>query len=180
MRIFLDMDEVLVQFNTPAHKRLGISIFPWPWPDGMFELPCYTEEFWQELDYDWWFHREPTDYADTLVRLCQTLVDDEYIWVITTIAPYTTGVDILAKKEWMSLHYPWLVDRLIFVWRSKDCVANKSSVLIDDYWDSVHAFRKAGGHGILVPQPYNFLKRSNVMIHVRRQLLKLVECGVIV
>lgn len=179
MRIFLDMDEVLVQFNAPAHKRLEISIDPWPWPDGMFELPCYTQEFWEGLDYNFWFNRKPTNYADQLVRLCETLIDIRDVWVITSIAPCTTGADMLAKKAWMMLHYRLLADRLIFVW-DKSCVANKSSVLIDDYWDNIQAFRKEGGHAILIPQPYNFLKRSNVMTHVRRQLLKLVECGAII
>lgn len=179
MRIFLDMDEVLVKFNEPAHKRLDIAMDPWPWPDGMFELPCYTEEFWQGLDYDWWFHREPTDYADAIIKLCQTLVDDKYIWVVTNLQPLTTGIDLIAKKAWMNLYYPWLTDRLIFgVW-DKSFAAHNSAVLIDDYWDNVQAFRKEGGHGILVPQPYNFLKRSDVITHVRRQLLKLVQMGVI-
>lgn len=178
MRIFLDMDEVLVKFNEPAHKRLDIVMDPWPWPDGMFELPCYTDEFWQELDYDFWFHREPTDYADQIVSLCRTLVDNKRIWVTTTIAPYTTGADMLAKRAWMALHYPNLADRLIFSW-DKSFSSVRSSVLIDDYWDNVQAFRKEGGHAILVPQPYNFLKRSDVMTHVRRQLFKLVESGVI-
>ena len=176
MRIFLDMDEVLVQFNPPAHKRLDIAMDPWPWPDGMFELPCYTEEFWGELDYDFWFHREPTTYADDIINMCKTLVKDERIWVITGIAPLTTGQDYLGKRAWLALHYPWLVDRFIYV-QDKSCVANRDSVLIDDYWDNVQAFRKEGGHAILVPQPYNFLKRSDVITHVRRQLFKLIESG---
>lgn len=178
MRIFLDMDEVLVKFNEPAHKRLGIAIEPWPWPDGMFELPCYNEEFWANLDYDFWFHREPTDYADEIINMCKTLVEDDRIWVITSITPMTTGQDMIAKRAWMSLHYPWLLNRLIFVW-NKSCVAYRSSVLIDDYWDNVQAFRNEGGHAILVPQPYNFLKKSDVMTHVRRQLFKLIEMGVL-
>jgi len=177
LRIFLDMDEVLVKYNEPAHKRLDIQMDPWPWPDGMFELPCYTQEFWQGLDYDFWFHREPTDYANAIVNLCKTIVEPEQIWVCTTIAPLSTGIDLIAKMAWMNLHYPWLTDRLIFSW-DKSFSAVRSSILIDDYWENIKAYRKAGGHGILVPAPSNFLKRSDVMTHVRRQLFKLIESGV--
>ena len=175
-RIILDMDEVLIDFNKPAHKLLGIPSVPWPWPVGQFNLECYDEEFWANLTLEWWRTRSWTHFGKELIDLCKAYVGLENMWLATTMIEPCDLRDVIGKLFWIREECPELLDRLIFC-TDKRIMGSTKSVLIDDYQKNIDEFRLAGGYGILVPACHNHMHRSDPIKHVRRGLQNLIKKG---
>ncbi len=52
---------------------------------------------------------------------------------------------------------PWVYDRTIISYAPKSLLAGPDTLLIDDKDENITEFRAGGGHGILVPRPWNKL-----------------------
>ena len=176
-RIILDMDEVLAEFNKPAHKLLGIPSEPWPWPVGQFILECYDKEFWESLTIEWWASRSWTPFGKELIDLCKAYVGLENIWIATTLAPYDDDrKDVIGKMKWIQREIPALSRQVAFG-AGKSIMGCTTRVLIDDYQKNIDEFRIAGGYGILVPSCHNHMHRTDPIKHVRRGLISLIKKG---
>lgn len=174
-KIYLDMDDVLVPFNIPAHAKLEIPHDPWPWDIGEFYLPCYDEEFWQSLDTTFWASRGWMPEGVEIFNFCAALVGYDNLMLCTTFAPFAYGEDVAGKMEWIEEHLPremW--KQLIFTY-DKSHFADRNSILIDDFGDHVQKFRLFGGSAVLAPACHNHLHKSSPLKHIRRAVQRIIS-----
>lgn len=176
MDILLDMDEVLIEFNKPAHKLLDIPSDPWPWDIGDFYLSVYDDAFWKRLNADWWSNREWTPFGKELYNMCKAFVGADHIWLLTTPAPFG-GADWVGKADWVRRELPEMIGRMSMLSHKSLC-SRRGSVLFDDRYDSVEAFRKLDGEGIVVPACWNFLHKKDPMKLCRQRLMQVIKRGV--
>lgn len=177
-RIILDMDEVLVAFNKPAHDLLGLTAEPWPWPIGQFNLECYDQQFWEGLTLEWWRSRAWTPFGKELIEMCKAYVGIENMWLATTIINWCDLRDVIGKMFWIREECPEFLPRMVFT-TDKQIMGSITSVLVDDYQKNIDEFRLAGGFGILVPACHNHMHRADPIKHVRRGIVNLIKKGYI-
>ena len=160
MKVFLDMDGVLVDFQKGVNQILGLAIdhywgvVQWNWltkhgftNDDLFRA-VRTKDFWVNLDW---------------------MPDGRALFEVITKwwkAPYLVTIPIsesrgeYGKQKWVESNLPerfW--NRLIIMgWgTSKALLARDSNcLLIDDKEENCEAFIRAGGSAILVPRPWNY------------------------
>lgn len=147
MRIFLDLDGVLVDFREGVSRAHGVSI-----PEGLvspesmcmskrlFEEPCHHESFWRELKW------MPDGRA--ILALAEWTGD---VYFLTD--PTFSDQSYLGKIQWVELNCPRYKKRTILC-AQKELLAG-NGVLVDDFDENVNAFNLAGGAAILMPRPWN-------------------------
>lgn len=157
--VFLDLDGVFSDFVTGIHAAMGLEydINQWPYPRdwNFFEHSPFTfaqvnrkctARFWADLP---WMEDGP----DILGMIQKYLLP-------TDCAILTRPMEHLGsytgKAQWVNQHIPDMRHRLIPTWIDKDELAHPKAVLIDDRQESIEAFERAGGTGILVPRPWNY------------------------
>lgn len=152
------MDGVLADFTLAAVEAFDRRELINNWPIGLqvderLGFPKYSREFWKqvyEMHPDFWHHVKPHTWAQTL-------------WFgLNEIAPVT----ILSKPD----HNPaslygklcWLqrtFDKSPFIdyvfTRDKSVVAGPGKLLIDDDEETIRAWKKNGGIGVIFPMPWN-------------------------
>lgn len=153
MKIFLDLDGVLVDFRRGVCEAFGRDdpSTNWTfWEDwegvtsGMVNAKC-NDYFWKYLD---WTHD-----GQEIERAVRDKFED--IYLLTTPMPNTgsgTG-----KLEWIKHHMPWAYSRTIISYAPKSLMAKPDTLLIDDKDENIADFVAAGGRGILVPREWNEL-----------------------
>jgi hypothetical protein len=58
------------------------------------------------------------------------------------------------KLDWVAKHFPSF-QRRVLLGSAKHFCAHPKALLVDDHDENVAEFRRAGGVGLLVPQPWN-------------------------
>lgn len=169
MKIFVDMDGVIVDFNTAAlctncaaiggedeypeecgwdilkacnkirHSYSGVGRLP----------PITADEFWGALDYDFWYDLQPYPVAQTFIKYLEFWGD---VYIVT--APARSTDCVAGKYSWIKEHFPDYRRKLI-ICTHKELLADKNSILIDDRDKNCEAFEKAGGFVVPVPRPWN-------------------------
>lgn len=179
--VYIDLDGVLSDFVTGIHKAMGVEydIHNWPYPrewDFFSHAPfsfaqanakC-TSKFWAELP---WMEDGP-DILGVIQRYA----------LPTDCAILTRPMDHLGsytgKARWVNKHVPDFSKRLIPTWIDKHELAHPKAVLIDDRPESIAEFREAGGHGILVPRPWNEghsrFERDMTVTYIEQRLIEWV------
>lgn len=152
--IILDLDGVLADFNSAANAVNNLPQEPATCWDWYKQHGMSTDEFWNNIHargdsfyrdsvrpYSWW--KEVVDLV--------TAADD---FVIMT-SPSNTPCGYAGKKIWVD---EWLNIRptQLIVGARKDLLAGSDRLLIDDNLDNISMFRRAGGHGFVFPQPWNY------------------------
>lgn len=173
VKIFLDMDDVIVEFNKPAHDVLGIPHTPWPWEIGEFYLPCYDDDFWKSLDASFWAGRSWTESGEEILQFLIAMVGIDSIHIITTPAPFGNGRDFAGKTTWLKNNAPQLAPRLAMM--PDKSLLKGNGILLDDAVHNVRKFRDEGGTAVLIPACHNHLHRMDVMKHVRRSTLRAMK-----
>jgi 5'(3')-deoxyribonucleotidase len=154
--IFLDLDNVLVDFIPGALKALGVTSFSIPpnepnmekWPG----VNCTTEQFWLSIDKtgeQFWAELKKYDYADELVSVCKSFGE-----VFFLTSPSRNPKCLSGKLMWVQKHFPEL-QRKIVLTPAKYLCAAPDRVLIDDSQHKTDKFSKFGGLSVLFPQEYN-------------------------
>lgn len=141
MKIYVDMDMVLVNFKKGVLSIPGISISDFdvneklsPKIKGKILL---TKNFWENLPE-----------MDDIHLLYEYL--QPYDFYILTAKGTFDNRSCEGKWKWIQNHFPVKKDHFFCVPReAKRLFANKDSVLIDDYDKNIKEFRDAGGIGIL-------------------------------
>jgi len=167
MKVFLDMDGVIVDFLKGLHKSLDA---PYSYKDYLYEkgkwnmltdirgfndIPvtfeqyngCCTDVFWRNLE---WIHD-----GHFILNAVTEKFGANNIYLLTTPMPNLgswTG-----KARWVNKNLPYYSKRLIISTASKSLLAGSDTLLIDDKDENVDEFRAAGGRAILVPRPWNKL-----------------------
>lgn len=155
MKVFLDLDGVLVDFRRgicEAFNRNDPSTNWTFWENwegitsGMVNAKC-NNYFWKYLN---WTHD-----GQEIEQAVRNKFKD--IYLLTT--PMPNPGSGTGKLEWIKQYMPWIYDRVIFssVGVSKSLFAKPDTLLIDDKDKNIAEFIAAGGHGILVPRPWNEL-----------------------
>jgi len=154
MKVILDIDGVLANFNKPACEAVGASYPPstWHWyediPDGFNRVNgICNRSFWADLE---WMH----DGHD-IMRIVTHYFSPHDIYLCTTPMPNSDSAS--GKVDWVNRHLPAYESRLIITTAPKSLLASPDRLLIDDKTKSVNEFRAAGGKAILVPRPWNIL-----------------------
>jgi 5'(3')-deoxyribonucleotidase len=157
VKVFLDLDGVLVDFDAGMqrvhnrkieHDGLGQRPYKiesvWGISEQEFWAPTRTAEFWSTLHW--------TDDGKDILSVVERLVGEKNIAILTspTLDPYC----VAGKIQWVIDNMPSYRPRT-FVGSRKEMLAHPGVVLIDDTDYKLDRFTKAGGHGILVPRPWN-------------------------
>jgi len=149
--IFLDMDGVLVDFNKAVCDKFHL-----PYPPQTYEFfpeirlqvnNICTATFWNNLE---WMY----DGCDIL----QAVLDKIHlsrIYLLTT--PMLNLESASGKMMWIDGNLPEFIKRIIITQAPKRLLARPDTLLIDDKDENIDEFIEAGGHGILVPRPWNEL-----------------------
>jgi len=165
LKIFLDMDGVIVDFVMPAmamHNAeiTGETAFPkgFGWDilgatnkirkdRGFNKLSA--SQFWNALGYSFWANLRPYPLAFRLISRLETVGD-----VYFATSPTLSGACFAGKYDWVRHNLPHLKRKLIIT-ADKTVLATANSILIDDRDRNVDDFIECGGQAILVPRPWN-------------------------
>jgi len=160
MRIFLDMDGVMVDFVGSVLRLVRRPDLLADWrPRGCYDLTRVLgvphEYLWENAysNVNFWRNMQPYPWLEQLLDTCR-----RYGPIAIASDPSLSPEAAAGKIEWMTRHVPASTDRLLLT-SHKYLLANANSVLIDDSDKNIVEFRRAGGQGILFPQPWNSLYR---------------------
>ena len=153
--VFLDMDGVITDFFTPVCEAFDL-----PNPPQVYHFFSKIREevnefcntsFWQNMPW-------MPDGRDILRAIMGTLGLDK-IYFLTGMMPNVETAS--GKMMWIQNNLPIYSDRVILTTLEvpKSFLARPDALLIDDHDKCVGGFIEAGGQGILVPRPYNRLRK---------------------
>ncbi|MBN2618175.1 MAG: hypothetical protein JXR64_07655 [Spirochaetales bacterium] len=135
-----------------AFKVFGISNSEF-WKN----IELQGEEFWSEMEeYSWFFplYNRLKDYGE----------------VIFLTSPSQSPLSHSGKIKWIQKRFTKNFKDYIITPR-KELLANKNSILIDDYPENILNFENSGGKGILFPQFWNsIIDVENKLEYIENQL----------
>ena len=174
MKVYLDMDGVLVDFNRGVCKAFGR------------DDPSTNWKFWENWDgitsknisdicnIDFWLNLNWTPEGMSIEQIVREKFDRNSrtteatdIYLLTT--PMPNSYSYTGKALWVNKHIPIYNKRLIVTPAPKSLLAGPDTLLIDDKDENIEEFRVAGGEAILCPRPWN--KDS----HLASQTVKIVK-----
>lgn len=150
MIVLLDMDGVIADFVGGANKAHGYrEDLDWTkWSAGLS-----SEEFWEPINAcspEFWRNLEPYPWTNLLTKSLMHHFNDVYICTSPAHEPCSS-----AKVEWVREHLPEYYHRRFVITNHKHLLAGPDTILIDDSDHNILKFTRAGGHGVLFPQPWN-------------------------
>lgn len=159
-QVLLDMDGVLFDFMGALCKVHGR---PSPYVNelayGIWDTEklwgITVDEFWEPIKKDslgFWSGIPLTPEAKEIVKFAEEKFGRENIAILT--APSDDPGAVPGKRISMHRHFPQFEKRMIFG-SAKQFLAAPKRFLIDDRDKNIEEFEAAGGHGILVPRPWN-------------------------
>lgn len=160
MRVFLDLDGVLVAFTEGACRHHGIPN-PYHCPSGrwlgVWEFTVGTgippELFWQDLGLTFW--RDLEAYPDAAGIVAAVEEFDPGYAVLTS--PCLTVGSPDGKYLWVERMLGKHVRPRTIMCNRKGLVAGPGKVLVDDSDANCADWEECGGLAILVPRPWNSL-----------------------
>jgi len=185
LRIFLDLDEVLVDFVGAAAGLFKVSVeelydnwTPGEWDmvtslatimryRGQYEDGFREAEFWAMIEAAgcwFWENLEETPWNEELLALVESLTDDWYIATTPSHSPSCAE----GKVKYLKRVFGNDFTRFVLI-TDKSLLANPNAILIDDRESTIRDFNAAGGNGILFPTYHNSLHgyRDDPMDYVR-------------
>ena len=153
MKVFLDMDGVLVDFRRGVGEVFGRNDLSNSWAFWENWEGVTTKEISDICDKHFWWSLNWTPegmgiYQTTIRKF---LVKDIYLLT----APMPNLDSYTGKALWVNKHMPIYKNRLIVTPAPKFLLAGPNTLLIDDKDENVEEFRAAGGQAILVPRLWN-------------------------
>lgn len=185
MKVFVDMDGVLVDFIKPAMARHQIKYDTYPSQVGWDIIEACNillpgsgmtgNKFWRAFDEDFWSNLPKTEHCDRLLRTVEGYVGQDNVCLLTSgMWPEAAA----GKTRWVADNLPDRYRKQLLIGHSKHFVANSDSLLIDDSDLNVDAFRANGGNAILVPRPWNTMWRTRLsMGYVYKELCIMFRGG---
>lgn len=167
--VFIDMDQVLADFNKAACEAFGVDIDKL---DSVRDGHCWDllqplsallgrkineEEFWKtvsptpEEGEEFWTYIDPLPWVDQLIGLVEDITDTWYV----LSSPGHCHSAHSGKIKWLRKHFGSCFDRFILT-REKYLLARPNTILIDDRVETVDNFRLCGGKGIVFPSLGNY------------------------
>ena len=175
-KIFLDMDGVLVDFVRGCFDVFHVPDQPVGKYEffGSKEFPPTFPEVNEKCDREFWRNLEWTDDGRKILELVEqfwppnVLPLDGEIFLLTHPMPNVESWT--GKYEWVTKNLPLYREKLTVTRNCKSAFAAPNHVLIDDKEQNIEAWVWAGGKGILVPRPWNFLRNVNTLDFIRGEL----------
>lgn len=167
IKIFVDLDEVLVDFVGAACREWGTTKeqvvkhwTPGVWGIEPFlgktlgrgeDAPLTTEEFWTRINgkVEFWEQLQPLPWADDVLALVSSVTDDWYI----VSSPTNCETCHTGKVRWLKRRFGQTFNRFA-LWPHKHLLAQPGTILIDDAEHNVDSFERAGkgySRGVLFP-----------------------------
>ena len=177
-RVMLDMDGVIADFVGGVCKRFDIvDPFRNPANHGLWDIlpmdPRLAKlapgEFWNSLDYTFWYNLPVTEDASAIIETLLTKYSQEQICILSSPC-YTKGC-MDGKLQWLRKHFPKFAKQFLFG-NSKQFCAAPTNLLVDDRCKNVDDFESFGGNAILYPRLWNRLysKTQQALDHLKEQL----------
>ena len=167
-RIFLDLDDVCNTLAPFVLHSVGCDVGPsdyarYPRAHG-FNISDAANECWARLATRRHplglhpacrlGHRCPSPTSSPgCLNACAEAVGRENVCIATS--PTKDPECLAGKLEWIHDHFPDWMHRQYAITPRKHLFARPDSLLIDDYHENIERFKAHGGHGILVPRPWN-------------------------
>lgn len=176
--IYLDMDQVLVNFDLGAAWFFGIhpdavtqqerewdltKVFDVDWDDFHKRVDEVGEDFWSNLPELPW-------YAD-LVELAYRYTDE--VCFLTSPSDFNIVTCAIGKRQWLTERG---YHQEMFITKSKKDFAAPGTLLIDDRKENCQEFCDAGGLAVLFPSYSNHLNNEvGNLIKTERRMQRLVS-----
>ena len=157
MKVFLDLDGVLVNFGEGTYRVFGkdydyltscpkwLYFEDWGISFDEFDSVCGLD-FFAGLR---WMHD-----GKQILKAVESKFKDMYL--LTT--PMPNSGSWTGKMLWIERHLPQHKKQTIMTRVPKSILAGPDTLLIDDKDENIAEFVVAGGQGILVPRPWNELR----------------------
>ncbi len=152
MRLYLDMDGVLVDFVNGAAGLIGFNPALVDHYDFYAAVGETKDSFWAKIraaGAPYWSGLKAYDWHQQVYQECQ-----KYGTVTLLSVPDKPPESDYGKKQWIYSVFGENFDSF-FLGVPKHQLAARDAVLIDDSDANVEAFVAAGGRAILFPQPWN-------------------------
>ena len=164
MKLFLDMDGVLVNFLGGLHAALGVDfdLDNYPYEKGKwnmfvdiggFNLPFKTVD--SVCTSDFWANLKWMPDGHDILREVVTYRHLYDVYLLTTPMPNLDSAS--GKMRWVAKHLPYFLDCTIITQAPKALLAGPDCILIDDKDQNIREWTEAGGIGVPVPRPWNKL-----------------------
>lgn len=154
--IFLDMDGVLVDWDAAVYALYGqkppARSVRRPW-DTEKVIGTTSADMWARINAngpDWWEFLDPYPWFAELHDELKAMGPE----LVILTAPCDGGNSSAGKVRWLNRHLGRGTYRLVMT-KHKDLLAAPGRVLVDDGDHNADAFDAAGGHTVLLPQPWN-------------------------
>lgn len=172
-KVLLDMDGVITNFHKGVcdafnreynfEEMIRYDFWEdWEGPDvtrGDVNSMC-NQKFWRSLEW-------MPEGKETL-KIIEEAYGKENIFLFTQPMPHPgswTG-----KRLWVCSQMYDYINRLIVTSSPRSLFASPNTLLIDDKDENVDAFIEAGGHAVLIPRPWNKLRRHHVLPHLKKMI----------
>lgn len=160
MKLFLDMDGVLVNWCKGAHKLHNIPLDDgnWPYkrgPEGWNwnrELGMSTSELFADQGREFWANLDWMPDGKEILEVCEYHFGRENICLLTN--PWNANGVIDGRFDWVLKNMPDYYDRIL-VGACKEMCASPESLLVDDYDANIDNWEDSNGVGFLLPRPWN-------------------------
>jgi hypothetical protein len=157
--IFIDLDGVVCDFVTGLFDKLGVMC---PYMDaknhGSFDATGLVGIDWDDivhsLDYDFWVNLPLTHDAYAIMAITKDLAAMTGASRSFLTHPVSTRGCMDAKRDWVDRHFRGMSVTLVPD-GDKSHWGRDGFWLFDDKDSNVKDFRRGGGHGILLPRPWN-------------------------
>lgn len=161
MKVFLDMDGVLVDFingacrahqvHNPYERDPQQSAGVW---DIERLVGMSVDEFWPPLGKDFWANLNWMPDGQAILAAVEQKFGRDNICLLTS--PCDTDGCADGKLAWIRRHLPEY-RRRYFLGPPKEFAASANRILIDDSDHNCERFGDEGGSTILIPRPWNQL-----------------------
>lgn len=150
---FLDMDGVLVDFVTGAHKLhnkpLVMADIRWEF-DKTFGIS--GEDFWSPMGREFWAGLDWTPEGKELLRGVEKIFGPHNVCILTS--PCQTPGCRDGKVDWVTREIPQY-ERRMLMGSAKHHLAAPNKMLVDDYDGNCDKWNLGGGRAVRVPRPWN-------------------------
>lgn len=174
MKIFLDLDGVMADFNggvlgwykadDPYKNPANLGKFG---VDKLIGIPA--KEFWAGLTYDFWVSLQPHNDAFEILGLLEEQFGKENICILSSPPNTNAGAAASGKIEWIEKHLPDYSRRFL-LGSCKHFCANSNTLLVDDYDKNINLFKEHGGKTLFIARPWNSAHNKNTIEFLKEQL----------
>lgn len=156
MKVFLDLDEVLVSFNKGVYNTFHLAYkYEDLSPNYRYfgEIGQTVESVDEKCTIPFWFNLEWMHDGREIEEAVRMKFGSANVYLLTT--PMPNSGSWTGKAAWVNEHLSHYNERLIVTPAPKSLLASPDTLLIDDKDENIEEFRAAGGQGILVSRPWN-------------------------